>query len=62
LRLARRAGRLWRRKSSRTRAAQGARHQWQRQAGEGAAGISAGSPVSGVYGVDALVEVMAMHD
>ena len=26
--------RLWRRKSSRTRAAQGVRHQWQRQTGK----------------------------
>jgi len=47
--LARRAGRLWRRKSSRTRAEQGLWHQWQPQVGKVATGE------------DALLEVMAVH-
>jgi hypothetical protein len=56
-----RAGRLWRRKSSRTRAAQGVPHQWQRQVGKV---MGAGSPAAGAAGVvvmDALRVVTVLH-
>jgi hypothetical protein len=61
LRRAWRAGRLWRRKSSRTRAAQGDRHQWQRQVGKviGAAPPAAG--LAGVDAVDVLLVVRVLH-
>ena len=56
-----RADRLWRRKSNRTRAAQGVRHQWQRQVGKV---IGAGPPaaeLAGVATVDALLVVTVLH-
>jgi hypothetical protein len=64
LRRAWRADRLWRRKSSRTRAAQGVRHQWQRQAGKVTAGISQGwsaAELAGVVAVAALLVVTVLH-
>jgi hypothetical protein len=54
--LARRLGRgerLWRRKSSRTRAAQGVWHQWQRHADKVSGKVAAGE--------DALLVVMVSH-
>ena len=49
-----RGDRLWRRKSSRTRAEQGVWHQWQRQTDEVRGKVAAGE--------DALAVVMVLHD
>ena len=61
LRLAMYGTRLWRRKPSRTRGAQGVRHHGHCQTGVVVAIVGVGSPEPGVTGVDVLLAMRGMH-